>query len=282
MKQGSVGGILWWLGERTFTKTTPGIATAYIKGDLILRPYATFPHPNVLAGFLVVTFPLLVFNSIQITRLVRIPLIVFILLTTFITFSRSSWITLIVVIGVLIVYRYIDKSIYKTKYNLLVVLGSVLLLVSIIAVVPFVTERFSNLASVDQQSITLRSELNHAAIAIIRDHPLVGVGLNNFLVHLPNYHSINTYQDIQPAHNIYLLAVSEIGFLGAGVIVLPILFIYKLKKRHIQNTRYNILISLIALLLLGLFDHYPYTIHQMNLLGSILVGLVFSREITFK
>ena len=58
-RQSAVGGIMWFVGERWFTASTPGIAQAILDGQLVLRPYSTFPHPNVLAGFLVVVLPLL-------------------------------------------------------------------------------------------------------------------------------------------------------------------------------------------------------------------------------
>ena len=61
LKQASLGGLFWWLGERSFNLITPGIARAIIGGRLILRPYATFPHPNVLGGFLLVSL-ILVFG----------------------------------------------------------------------------------------------------------------------------------------------------------------------------------------------------------------------------
>ena len=59
--QSSVGGIWYFMGERTFTSVTPGIANASLQGSLILRPYAAFPHPNVLAGFLVIMLAYLLF-----------------------------------------------------------------------------------------------------------------------------------------------------------------------------------------------------------------------------
>jgi len=74
--QHSIGGPLWFLGERTFDITTPGIATVQIlpisilnlkfnilNTSEVLRAYATFPHPNVLGGFLAVTLPLLLTQS---------------------------------------------------------------------------------------------------------------------------------------------------------------------------------------------------------------------------
>lgn len=52
MQQGSLGGLWYFLGERSFSAETPGIANAVLNGALVLRPYATFPHPNVLAWYL--------------------------------------------------------------------------------------------------------------------------------------------------------------------------------------------------------------------------------------
>jgi hypothetical protein len=87
IKQGSVGGLWYWLGERTFTVNTPGIAAAVINGQLILRPYATFPHPNVLAGFLVVGGFLII---TYIPRNYRIITVAVISLVFFLTLSRGN------------------------------------------------------------------------------------------------------------------------------------------------------------------------------------------------
>jgi ATP sulfurylase len=42
---------LWILGERDFSLSTTSIATFNWYGQIFLRPYATFPHPNVFAAF---------------------------------------------------------------------------------------------------------------------------------------------------------------------------------------------------------------------------------------
>ena len=63
--QHSIGGPLWFLGERTFSATTPGIAQIplcfpnKLNCPLMLRSYATFPHPNVLGGYLAVLLPVI-------------------------------------------------------------------------------------------------------------------------------------------------------------------------------------------------------------------------------
>lgn len=43
----------WWVfGERSFSLSTPNVATIGLLGQKFLRPYATFSHPNALAGWL--------------------------------------------------------------------------------------------------------------------------------------------------------------------------------------------------------------------------------------
>ena len=58
--QRSLGGPFWFLGERAFSAMTPGIAVYNFcwplrdQCQLVLRAYATLPHPNVLGGFLAI------------------------------------------------------------------------------------------------------------------------------------------------------------------------------------------------------------------------------------
>ena len=63
---GSINGFFYLLGERFFTAQTPGIANASINGELVLRSYGTFSHPNVLAGFLVLVMSFLLFGFFRV------------------------------------------------------------------------------------------------------------------------------------------------------------------------------------------------------------------------
>ena len=58
-KGGSLEGIFWWLGERSFNLAFFFFFLAQVGDHLLLRPYATFSHPNSLAGFLLVSLLLL-------------------------------------------------------------------------------------------------------------------------------------------------------------------------------------------------------------------------------
>jgi len=53
-KSGSLNGIFYWLGERSFSFNTIGIAQMSVFGRGLIRAYGTFSHPNSLAGFLLV------------------------------------------------------------------------------------------------------------------------------------------------------------------------------------------------------------------------------------
>ena len=271
INQSSIGGLLWFLGERTFDVTTPGIATAIMNNKLILRPYATFPHPNVLAGFITVLLPLVFFNTSVIVRKVKLPLLIFFLATLFITFSRSAW----MVAGILLIVVLISNlPAGKAGQHYLRIrnrnrVAWILVAIILIILLPFLSERIANLSSVDIQSVTRRMDLNYAALNMMKDNPIFGVGLNNFLVALPSYTTIDSYQDLQPAHNIYLLLLAEWGVVGSAMVIFLLI-------KLLFSTSYKILLPLVALLLLGLFDHYPYTIHQIQLLFAVLVGFTIS------
>lgn len=97
-----------------------------------------------------------------------------------------------------------------------------------------------------------------------QDHPLFGVGLNQFSARLPEYGVVNAYTSfLQPVHNIYLLWLAETGLIGTGLLIL----IYANQKKnplHPSNT--SISIPLIMVLTIGLFDHYPLTLQTGQLL----------------
>lgn len=217
---------LWIFGERTFAFDTPGIARMSW-GRQFLRPYATFPHPNVLGGFLAAMVPLLIFKrSVGVLAIIAL----------FLTFSRSAWLAL--VIGI---------AIAKKKVFL-----PILLLFFI----------FTFTFNAHEESVTLRQELNSAAIATWQTSPLLGVGLGNFLVELPKHLVSREVYFLQPVHNIYLLILAETGIVGLGIFIWVIFCSLKKFKP-----------ALFILLLLGLVDHYPITLQQGQLLLAILLVL---------
>ena len=66
----SVGGPMYYLGERSVAVGSPAIALGTFIDHVVLRAYGTFSHPNVLAGWLAVT--LLIILQLRKQRAVRI------------------------------------------------------------------------------------------------------------------------------------------------------------------------------------------------------------------
>ncbi|WP_460147051.1 O-antigen ligase family protein [Pseudomonas sp. H2_H03] len=92
-------------------------------------------------------------------------------------------------------------------------------------------------------------------------HPIIGVGWNNFVDVMDKYDEFGASQSFRyPAHNMYLLVMSETGLLGIVSYLLLIWSVYKLHKntikRHvgvsINNASAAALVSIIAILITGI------------------------------
>jgi putative inorganic carbon (HCO3(-)) transporter len=74
----------------------------------------------------------------------------------------------------------------------------------------------SRLTSEDHGSAASRVDLARGAWAMIQDHPLSGVGLNNYTLLMPQYDWTSLQSWGRPAvvHNVYLLVTAETGLVG--------------------------------------------------------------------
>ncbi len=297
--QRSLGGLFWWLGERTFNAFTPGIARAVWDGQLIMRPYATFPHPNVLAGFILVVMILLLGNfkstnlKFEIGQLddwlIRAYwLLVFILglITLFISFSRSVWIVGILVYFWLVI-RYLKTSRPNKKIFYFVFCPPAKALATAGALL-FVLGAFfySILHLSTEEAISRRLQLNNAAIEMIQENPLVGVGLNNFIPRLPDYwQTSEAVRFLQPVHNIFLLIAAEIGLIGLLIFLWFLILTFKKLLEIVPRSgippggrNWKLVIPLLVILLLGVVDHYWLTLQQTQLLFTLILGMSWAKH----
>ncbi|MEK9143705.1 MAG: O-antigen ligase family protein [Patescibacteria group bacterium] len=257
------------MGERTFNAGTPGIARIDWYGRELLRPYATFPHPNVLGGFLATVLLLIVLRYLSILGNLKKKIKLFYgtvilvgITALLLTFSRSA-----IVVGTIAIAIAIARNVeHKLR-----VLGIVLFV--------FILTSYVLRLTSTEESVVVRQQLNDAAIKLWQSSPLFGVGLGNFLVRLPEALPTRTIYFLQPVHNIYLLLLSEMGIVGIGLIVLWIAWRlnYEFRIRNYgKNSTKEIFIihtSLFIILLLGLVDHYPLTLQQGQLMFTVLAGM---------
>ena len=277
--QGSIGGLLYFFGERSFNAQTSGIANASINGQLFLRPYATFSHPNVLAGFLIIAMLYLFLFFKDKTKYLLLGIIMG-TGTVLLTLSRTVivlWATYIFILfGIPLVKKYKNRL---SKLKLLIgfsIAFVVIVLIFLIFQNSFILQRIF-LTTLTEEAFTQRVALTQQSLAMLIKEPLLGVGINNFFNNLSFVNSRQSIFLIQPVHNIFLLVFSETGLVGFCSFVF--LFYASIKKivmaKKIKIRKY-LLMLIFAVIFLGFFDHYFLTIQQGQIMFSIIIGTTLS------
>lgn len=269
--QGTVGGPLHLLGERSFSVVTPGIATFSLFGRELLRPYSVFPHPNVMAGFLGVGFYFLLFNldKEKKTPCYKLSRAV-VLLALVLSISQGAWIAFVLV-G--LIYIFLNRGIKISKHIY------ILVLVTIITASLFLPAASDKLLTFRDyvEPVSHRLYLAKASGALIAERPIIGIGQGNYILGLMQNSRFPKFSWwLQPAHNIFLLTLSEIGFIGFGLFVLLLLVVVNkiiLKKDKI------LLAAFLFVILTGFLDHYWITLQQTQILFAILIGLALKKKV---
>lgn len=286
---GSINGLLYFLGERKFTSLTPGIANASINGELILRPYGTFSHPNVLAGFLLCSL-IFIFAFFEVKKDIKKKLLKIIALllgslALFLTLSRIAillWFILVLTASA----NWLIKQIKIYKKSPVFFLGNIFFIAAIIISLFFFTPVLPRLenTSFKEEAITQRADLFKSTLIMIKGHPLFGVGLYNFLPSLGHIQKpLSPTLYLQPVHNIFLLITAEIGIIGAAFFLWfllntynRLLFYLSLREGTMKQSLITLLILLSVILILGLFDHFWLTLQQGQLLFALVLGLCWA------
>ncbi|MDP3994394.1 MAG: O-antigen ligase family protein [bacterium] len=261
--QRSVGSSFYWLGERSFSVDTPGIALAFIKGRDFLRSYSTFPHPNAFAGFLGAGGVLVLLLNSQLKMIGKSKLWLFVLVTStafILTFSLGAIISGFLVLLYFIISRKKRYPVFKlTKY----IFYAVVVLSLLTAVLPKPTTNKLFLTD----SVILRIQQAGVAGKMFVKNPLFGVGLNNFIPAIEENISSGTSLFLQPVHNIYLLLLAETGTIGLAA------FIYLTAILLTRRTNTTYLLPIMFVVFTGFFDHYWFTLQQNQLLTVFLLGI---------
>ncbi len=241
----SVGGLMYYLGERSVAVGSPAVALATFMGHVVLRAYGTFGHPNVLAGWSVVCLLIL----IRLSK--KIPWGA-LLLTTLILFLTESRAALISLFGLIIPF-YLIKN-----FKLRLLYYSITLLLYYSLVPSLLTPPRSDL------SFSQRLDLQGVSSQAIRQYPIFGTGAQSSISTYPIVSP--TTRLLQPDHNSFTLFLSWFGIFG----VLAIL--YSLRSHLIPN--FYLLIPIAPLLVL---DHYLLTSPQ----GLFILTLYFSVALNY-
>lgn len=245
-------------GEALFSSSSANAPLVNYFGSIKLRAFGTFPHPNILGGFLALSLTLIMdlLRTVQ-TRIERsylLPVFLLGFIALYFSFSQGAWGAFILGLGILVVWS-IGRDKARAKRVLLVILTV------LVAIFLFWTIYKLPLESVNAR----REDLTAESLRLFREHPFSGVGLGNFV-------KFSRYFWKEPVHNIYLLLLSETGIFG--LIPFLVLVIMSLNQAVKQYTVSPFpLILLAQVLFLGFFDHYLITSTTGLFLFCLALGI---------
>lgn len=286
---GSIGGLqvlfqsdigLGFFGEFSLDVTKSGISVLESEGQRWLRPYGLLPHPNILAGIIgmgLFASAAWMLESSKKYWFGRISFIIgfwFLLLT----FSRGAWLGFLA--GVLFALPFVWRIDNFWKKVLPIIAGTVATGLIFVAIFhPLLLSR----AGVGEQNTELRSisdRIVYMDIAwrAIERHALIGVGAGNYPWYASNIIFYYTDYDLRGdnVHNIYMGIASELGLVGfflfSGVVISGIGAVLRRKSPG----RIALLAGFIAWMVMGLFDHYMWTLVMTQTLWFGILGVAMS------
>src|SRR5215213_6423620 len=203
-------------------------------GTVEYRVASFFPHPNQLAGFLVMLVPLalgvMAATRNRVLRIAALLLAVLSIVGVVLTYSRGGLVALIAL--PLILIR--DKRSWP-------------LIVLITLLAPSVwRDRVAEVAKTDQPEIATRLDFWAASLDMFQAHPVAGVGLDSFsdayqALERPGRSYLGGGVLVAPetAHNLYLNTLAEQGLIGIAALALLLgsFFAMVLRLRRAADAR---------------------------------------------
>lgn len=245
--------------------------------ERFFRAYTGFGDPTLLANFLIMIIPLVgIFYFIQRRTWGFILLVMVVAL--FLTFSRSAWISLGLILTALILVRL--RGLKKM----------ISILIFLIMVIGFAAMSKDKYVVNDQLainnrlcSIYARRDITFYALKLVRQAPLIGIGPGNFSYFNTQYDTRDMVNTNVPNTYLHTLVIS--GIVGLGSLLVFLTLIVRSGFRIINKSGLDkdgliisgLYIGATANLIHGLFENIFYNIISNWIFGLIL-GLLVSWE----
>ena len=262
-------------------------------GQAVLRAYGTLPHPNILGGFTLICLagPIALFLTRTLRaewsedgspegvrtkskRFLATNLFALLLLALgssllALTFSRSAWIAIAIFLLILI-YK---SKIFSRKKAAIVFFTAITAFV--LTLIPlhdlFISRTTAPTTTTEEFSLTGRLWLTEQSIALIKEHPFLGVGAGSFIIQLAD--RAGEINFVEPVHNMPLLVTSELGIFGLALFVAIVVSIGKSFFQNINPKTIIIGALLAGLAAISIFDHYLWTLAPGRLMLGFVLGL---------
>lgn len=265
---------LYFLGEPHLSGSIAHLAHFTVDGLPLIRAYGTFPHPNVLGGFLVfgILASLLVRSSFKYERALLLSAQ---FLGLLVTFSRSAELALTLA---LILILFWNLKLLKQSKNKIIPLA--LFFLFIIEFVGLMMLRGPHIFQ--DASFLDRWEGLVKAWEFFKAYPF-GLGFSSFTLFLDEIGNTPLMPwEYQPVHNIYLLVLAELGIPGLLTIMIGLLVVFRtlheLGRKFLtplqQFKKRLFLCIILSLMLIGFLDHYLISLEQGRYLSVIAVAFL--------
>ncbi len=249
--QGSSLG-LSFLGESQIVKGMYGTSFVELQNQVFLRAYGTFPHPNVLAGYLFFLLPVCFSFLKGYLRYISLTLVVILI---FLTFSR---------IAIFLSLGFFLVLFLKYFWN------------KIGGFIPLFFDRFLNF----DHGLSDRIELVKNGFEIIKNYPLWGIGASQYVYGIDYYpvYTAGGFLLLEPVHNIYILLLAEYGLvLGIPLVLCILYFLFRNFLKGELFLKYTVF----GILIISMLDHYFITLPQGILLFLMVIsfGYIYTLRI---
>lgn len=184
--------------------------------------------------------------------------LIFNLITLFLTYSRTAYLTLIIV---MITIYYINNNATKNIFSLSNILKLFIPVFSALGWLVFYSP-LSDLFLKGDSSEQYGNRMFHwlMSFEILSKSPLIGVGINSHLAFVPKNNlvlgdlTIDDFYYKNPIHNIHLIVLAENGILGAIIWLIFIFGCISTAKKSISHNNNK----MFALTLIGLLTAYLF------------------------
>jgi len=204
----------------------------------ITRVTGTLRHPALLSLFTVLLLPFCVYGAVNGRgRWLYIGAIAAGFVVISLTYSRTQIVLYFFVIGLCLFYykRPNGRSILRNRK---IIYTSLIFALIIMAGAIYNLENlYARFVDAPESSTTSRLILAKIALNMFVEHPIIGVGWNNFVDVMEKYDEFGASKSFRyPAHNMYLLVMAETGLLGIVSYVFFIFSVYKVHKNTLKRS----------------------------------------------
>lgn len=261
-------------------------------GYLQARASGTFSHANGLAYFfellLPLVFAMVIVEENKLLKLWYTFAFLFGFFGMVITLSRGGWLASAISLPIVFFLLY-RKRITEQKYIVSLFFGLVAVIVLAFIFYPTIAKR---LQAYDYGSAGTRRPLNLAAISVIKQFPVTGVGMNNFARVFRTYDTTGgsgLFKAQGLVHNLFLGVWTETGTIGiiAFVSIFISAFVVSIKLLAKVPFWYSgvlvgVSAGLLAQFVHGMFDPGFRVLMSTSMLVYSMIGLIGAVSVLYK